>query len=281
MLERPFKDLNSWLAYFRTAEIPVLRRTREHLEALSQDMERVSAKALAQIVMHDPLLALRVLAYLEQKRRSSQITDVTTIERALIMLGVERFLQAFANLPTVENQLAAHPTALLGLLRLVARLRHASAWARDWALSRRDIEVDEVTLAALLHDTSELMLWAFAPNLALQLRQHQAAHPGMRSEAAQRAILGLSLHDLQLALSRSFHLPTLLIELMDGGHSDHPRVRNVACAVNLARHSANGWEDPALPDDYAEIENLLHVDHGTLMQRLGVPETDAPAIAES
>ncbi|MEO6974856.1 MAG: metal-dependent hydrolase, partial [Gallionella sp.] len=38
-----------------------------------------------------------------------------------------------------------------------------------------------------------------------------------------------------------------------------PRVRNVVLAVNLARHSANGWNDTALPDDYRDIGELLRM----------------------
>jgi hypothetical protein len=41
-------------------------------------------------------------------------------------------------------------------------------------------------------------------------------------------------------------------------------------AVDLARHSANGWDDPALPDDFRAIEELLHVSHETLMHKLGL-----------
>ncbi len=42
-------------------------------------------------------------------------------------------------------------------------------------------------------------------------------------------------------------------------NADQPRVRNVQLAVNLARHSANGWDDAALPDDYKDIGELLRV----------------------
>ena len=51
-----------------------------------------------------------------------------------------------------------------------------------------------------------------------------------------------------------------------------PRVRNVVLAVNLARHSAENWENPGLPDDFRGIEKLLHVDRDILLQRLSVPE---------
>ncbi len=46
---------------------------------------------------------------------------------------------------------------------------------------------------------------------------------------------------------------------MDDDHAEQQRVRNVILAVNLARHSANGWDDAALPDDYVEISKLLSI----------------------
>jgi hypothetical protein len=78
------------------------------------------------------------------------------------------------------------------------------------------------------------------------------------------------MNDLHLRLARAWHLPELLTTLMDHGNADNPRIKNVTLAVDLARHSANGWDDPALPDDYRAIEELLHVSHETLMHKLGL-----------
>lgn len=47
------------------------------------------------------------------------------------------------------------------------------------------------------------------------------------------------------------------------------RVRNVILAVNLARHSANGWDDAALPDDYEDIAKLLHLQASEVMIIVG------------
>ena len=46
-------------------------------------------------------------------------------------------------------------------------------------------------------------------------------------------------------------------------------VRNVILAVNLARHSANGWDDAALPDDYDEIGRLLHLNSDDIKTIVG------------
>lgn len=269
MLELPFGDLQSWVLYLSKVELPVLKRTAQQISELRQAEDRVTSRAIAHVVLQDPLMALKVLAYLEARRRRSQITDITTIDRAIMMLGISPFFSDFEQMSRVEDQLAAHPQALLGLLRVVARAKRAAHFARDWALLRHDLDVEEITVAALLHDVAETLLWSFAPRLALQVQELQSANPEMRSHLAQCAVLGVSLHDLQLALAQAWRLPALLVSLMDGEHSGHPRVRNVLCAVNLARHSAKGWNDPALPDDYAEIEKLLGMSHEALLARLG------------
>jgi hypothetical protein len=36
-------------------------------------------------------------------------------------------------------------------------------------------------------------------------------------------------------------------------------VRNVQLAIRVARHSALGWDNPALPDDVADIAVLLNM----------------------
>jgi hypothetical protein len=46
-------------------------------------------------------------------------------------------------------------------------------------------------------------------------------------------------------------------------------------ANNFARHLANGWDDPALPDDIDEIERLLHIGREQLLLRLGTPAEHA------
>jgi hypothetical protein len=35
-------------------------------------------------------------------------------------------------------------------------------------------------------------------------------------------------------------------------------VRNVVLAVRLARHTSEGWNNPAIPDDIDEIAQLLN-----------------------
>lgn len=275
MIDSPLPDLDSWTAYFIQADLPVLRHTVNELDALRENAENVNARALSSVILHDPLMTLRLLAYIEEHRRQRQNADITTIERALMMIGIGPFFRDFQRLPLVEDRLKPHPKALLGLLRVIARARRAAHWAREWAVLRHDLDVDEITVATLLHDVAEILMWCFAPNLALRVKDMQTQDRSLRSAAAQEQIYNIPLHPLQLALAKAWHLPELLTTLMDHHNADHPRVRNVTLAVDLARHSANGWDDAALPDDYKAIEDLLHLSHESLMHKLGL-DTPAP-----
>jgi len=71
--------------------------------------------------------------------------------------------------------------------------------------------------------------------------------------------------ELQRQLAIDWHLPELLKNLLDPALAKTSRVRNVTLAVNLARHSAQGWDNAALPDDYREIGDLLRMEPERVM----------------
>lgn len=275
MINRPFSDLPAWVRHFSQVEIPVLRRTVQQMELLRQHEDEVNARTLAGVVQQDPLMALKVFNYLEANRRRSQTTDITTLDRAIMMLGVTPFFRIFQRPPIVEEALKAHPKALVGLLKTISRIHRAVDFARDWAVLRHDLEVGDIVVATLLHDSAELLMWSFAPGLSLQVKEMQALDSDLRSSVAQERVFGIQLIDLQQELARTWNLPRLLIALMDDKQIEHARVRNVACAINLARHSAQGWNNPALLEDYRDIAQLLHVSERTVMIRLGQAE-EAP-----
>ncbi|MEC5387244.1 HDOD domain-containing protein [Uliginosibacterium sp. H3] len=271
MIAAPLTSIDSYIAYFSQAPLPVLRRTVRALAELRADEDSVSGRRIATVVLQDPLMTLRVLVYIEANRRSAQNHDITTIERAIMMIGITPFFDKFSDLPTVEEQLGSHPRSLLGVLHVIARARQAASYARDWAVIRHDLDVDEVTVAALLHEAAEILCWCFAPELMQRITQQMLDTPGLRSAKAQSDTLGFDMHEIQLALVNAWHLPELLITLMDDDQAHNPRVRNVVLANNLARHASKGWQDPALPDDYSAVASLLHMSNEQLLKRLDVP----------
>lgn len=271
MLNQPLQDIDAWVLFFSNNCLPVLRVTKRRLNEMREDLDSVDARELARLILLDPIMTVRVMAFIQPMRGRSLQRDITTIASAVMMAGIEPFFRHFEELPTVEEMLKGQdPHALLGVLQIIRRAQRAAEYAHDWAIWRHDTNMEEVRIAALLHDLAEILVWCFAPKLGLDIRAQQIAKPTMRSADAQMNTLGLTFQDIQMALCRVWHLPELLLTLIDDANAEQPRVRNVTLAVRLARHSANGWEDPALPDDYTDIGQLLNITPSAVRQRLGL-----------
>ena len=262
------REETAWVRALDAVEIPVLGRTVEDLARLREREEQVVARDIARVLLHDPLFTLRVLRYLQAHRRAAQTADITTIEHALMMIGISPFFAHFDALPAIESRLAGQPRALEGFMRVACRAHQAALYARDWALVRHDLNADEVAIAALLHDLAEMLLWCFAPEMALHISAMLRADRSLRSSEAQLRVLGFRLAQLQDALIAGWGLAPLLRTLMDDMHATNPRVINVALAVDLARHSALGWTDAALPDDCAAVQRFLKLPHAELLARI-------------
>ena len=183
-------------------------------------------------------MTVRVLAFTQPIRGRSLQHDITTIASAVMMAGIEPFFRHFAELFTIEDQLKdAGAPALLGVLQIIRRAQRAADYAQDWAIWRHDINLEEVRIAALLHDLAEILVWCSAPRLGLAIHEQQRSDPTLRSADVQKKHLGFTFQEIQLELCRVWHLPELLQTLIDDHNAEQPRVRNVALAVQLARTS--------------------------------------------
>lgn len=271
MLDHPLSGIDDWGVLFSNNSLPVLRVTKRHIDEMRQNIDRVDARALAKIILLDPIMTVRVLAFIQPMRGKSLQHDITTIASAIMMCGIEPFFNRFKDLPTIEGILqGVDRHAMLGVIQIIRRAQRAAEYAYDWAVWRHDISMEEVRIAALLHDLAEILVWCFAPKLGLEIQAMQTASPNMRSVDAQVNVIGFSFADIQSSLCKIWQLPNLLLELIDDENAHLPRVQNVSLAVRLARHSAHGWEDPALPDDYIDIGKMLNITPEAVMQHIGL-----------
>ena len=267
-LTAPLPDLGAWVARFRGAEIPVLAQTAEALEAMRANEDAVDANQIGEMVAADPLMTLKVLAYAAAHRPARVVTDTETVTAALVLMGISPFFRAFGPQPTLEERLAEQPEALAGLGEVIRRAHRGATFALAFAVHRMDPDAPLIHEAALLYDFAEMLLWCHAPALALRIRDAQRTDPTLRSAVIQREVLGIELHDLQQALMKAWRLPEMLRRISDDRHAEQANVRNVLLAVRLARHTAAGWDNAALPDDVADIASLLNLAPPAALQLL-------------
>ena len=270
-LTTPLPSLEAWVDTLARAEIPVLAETAEALEHMRATEDDVDAHMLGEMMSTDPLMTLKVLVHASEQRRSRNAgmrADAETVTAALVLTGISPFFRAFGPQPTLEAVLADHEEALLGLSRVMQRAERASRFALGFAAHRADPDAAVIHSAALLHDFAEMLLWVHAPDLALQIASLQDADRHLRSQAAQKQVLGIALADLEQALMRRWHLPELLTRITSEKDARDPQVRCVQLAVRLARHTARGWDDAAVPDDLHDIAELLNLSEASALKLL-------------
>lgn len=268
---RTNRTVKDWVAFFKAAEIPVLRQTAREIAQLQAREDETGARDITRVVINDPLMMFKVLAYANNHRSRHQLQDLVQVEQAIIMMGTGTFFAQIPTVPHVEDVLHEHMSALIDLLKLMIRAHRSGYFAAEFAAHLMDLHAEEVRVAASLHDFAEMLMWCFNPDAMGEISQRQAADKTLRSRVVQQEVLGFRLLELQAELVQVFNLPPLLSDLMDEARADLPRVRNVKLAVNLARHSADGWDNAALPDDYKDIADLLHVDVERVKHIVGVP----------
>ncbi len=259
MASTPSDRTAHWARLLSERPVPVLAATRDTLAQCRERPDHVDANALADVVLRDPLMALRLLTVVTQRLGPRLNRPVETVTAGLVLLGIEPFFHAFGELEGVEDRLADRPVALAGVKALVARAHRAARLAAAFAVHRQDDNAEALHQAALLTQFSGLLLWCEAPDAAQAIADRQAADPQLRSIDAQRAVLGVELAAVESALMARWGLPSLLEELMQPGLPTPAGPRSVRLAVRIARHSQHGWDNPALAQDYAELGRLLHV----------------------
>ena len=271
----PPRSVAGWASLFEHSQLPVLADTAEALEELRVREDAVDARMLADAIVNDPLMTLKVLAHVAKLRRGREGNDTETVTEALVMMGIPPFFHTFGPQAVAEVRLAEVPQALAGFQRVLRRSHRAARFAIGFAVHRMDHDASVIHEAALLHDFAELLMWLHAPALALEIEQRQRADPTLRSAVVQKQLLNVELAELQHALMTAWHLPGLLVRIAD----DHaqtmtPQVRNVMLAIRVARHSADGWTNAALPDDMREIGQLLQLSPEPTARLLQEIDTD-------
>ncbi|WP_041673398.1 HDOD domain-containing protein [Sulfuricella denitrificans] len=252
------KTLNEWVEELKSWEMPVLQRSVREISKLAGRAEKVTAGEIAEVVLRDPLMTLKVLRLVNGMSRSRLSNEITTVEHAVMMLGVGPFFNRLSNLKAVEEDLKTLDGALPGLMQAMSRAHHAAWQARDWANFRADMKSEEVYIGALLYDMGEILLWAYAPEQALQIRRLVRRNK-IGLAQAQKEILGFDSRELQFALAEVWRLPELMQLFMHSENSVQPRVLGVTLAASVARLAETGWHGPALLADYEVIAGMLHM----------------------
>ena len=243
--------VSQWAAFFEHQALPVMARSKQLLGELeAAEGEQLSPRALANIVLQDPLLCLSLLREAERRKSHRLERETTTVLAAILQLGVDTFCKLLQASPTVDEQNA-------GLLRVESRAYIAARLALTWSAGRGDLNPEEVALAALLGGIGDLLLWVYVPEIPQKADALLRSRLAMRSAQAQTMACGFTFKDLTLQCAERWKLPALVIQLLRG--SESVRAQMTRTCANAARHVLDESETSnlALAADLVEAARLI------------------------
>lgn len=258
------KSLEQWVAETTLESLPVLRRTALAVSRMARNSENLTATDISEIILHDPLMTLKVIGFVNFRSRGRFGASIVTAQGAVIMLGVPPFFDHFAALSTIEDTMQGREKEMNGLLNCLSRAHHAAWQARDLATLRADVKAEEVYVGALLHDMGEMVMWCAAPELMRKIIK-AVRRDKITYEEAEKSILGFSLWEFQLALADAWKLPELLLTFMDNKNATNPRDLMAIICSALARHAATGWHSARLLADYEVIAGQFNFSTGEVI----------------
>lgn len=182
--------------------LPTLGSTLGRLtQMLESDTDAV--QDLANVILADVSLTQRLLqlANLLPNRQGSP--PVTTITRAIMVLGF--------------NQIRTAAVSLILLDGLGSDVRHAvredfhhallaGSLARELLAGARGEESEEASIAAMFRSVGRVLLATFAPDAYAAVRQIETGE-GVSSAVASRRVLGKTLEDLTLRIMQTWSVP--------------------------------------------------------------------------
>lgn len=247
--------LQDWLVRLGPSELPAFGQTLAELSVLRREGEGLPANRVASAILSDPYLTLRVLHNANNRARHEP--NVTTVEHALMMSGLQAFMESVRDIAPLENTaFGRDPQAMGQVLALLRVAQHAAWQARDFAVLHRDIRAEEVEVAALIHYIPLFLLWLKTPAEARHLTRAYRRFP---AEQAEQDVLGIPLKHLRQELLTSWMMPDLTRDLLDDRHGERDRQTLLRGCLDLAGHCARGWWAPELLEDYvrlAGVENM-------------------------
>ena len=233
------ENLENWIERISNNELPIFKYTVHAInDVVSQDAS--STSDLSQIILRDANLTARVLRVANSAAYNVTGSQISTISRAIVYLGFNLVRDISMSLAIIDALLSGEQKE--NALGLMAESFHAAVQARDFAESRGDDGAEEIFIAALLKNIGEITFWCVAGEEGVQIQELMKTQ-GFSKEMAEQEVLGFTLEQLTIGLTRGWHLSDLLHSAINTPSMKNPRIKDIVLAIEVAKASRKGWSD--------------------------------------
>jgi len=250
----PSTPLARWVKKLSEEEMPVFAQTVSEINRILGS-EEFSSLSLARVILQDPTMTAKVLKLANSAFYNPGHAAVSTISRAVVVLGFNAVQAICISIAVVESLLrgAAKERIQLELARSI----HAATQARSLALTLKDQASEEIFIAALLLNLGQMAFWCFAGDEGRDLDVALSLSNDPDPSEVEKRVVGFKLMHLTAALAQEWKLTPLVDETLKGKTSNSQRGRCIELGHRIARESENGWASPGMKIVAADVAKFL------------------------
>lgn len=246
--------LRSWVVRLSEEEIPIFSQTVAEISRI-MSKEEYSTMALSRVILQDPSMTAKVLKLANSVFYNPGGTPISTITRAVMVLGFEAVQIICISIAVIES-LVQGP-AKERVQRELARSIHAATQARNLSMQAKLLESEEVFIAALLLNLGQMAYWCFAGSEGEALDAALRADPESDPEEIEAQVLGFKLSHLTSAIAQEWQLTPLVSEALKGRSSKDARGQSIHLGHRIAREAESGWATHEMKQIVNEASRLL------------------------
>lgn len=233
------ENLDNWVERISQNELPIFKYTVLAInDVVSKDASSIAD--LSRTILRDANLTARVLRIANSASYNVTGSKISTISRAIVYLGFNLVRDISMSLAVIDALLSGETKE--HTLMLMAESFHAAVQARDFAERRGDVAAEEIFIAALLKHIGEISFWCVAGEEGKQIKELMQKQ-NFTAAMAQYEVLGFTLEQLTVGLTRDWHLSDLLHSAINNPKMSNPRVKDIALALEISGAASKGWKD--------------------------------------
>jgi HD-like signal output (HDOD) protein len=190
---------------------------------LSSDSKQLSASELSNIILKDYGFATKLLKLVNSAYYSSSHGKITTITRAVVLLGFEKVSMAAASLLLFEHLESKYS---------VPELKEGAVMAFWSGLIAKDVakimdleEGEEAFICAMLYNLGKQIVLFYLPKEYADISK-LVLKKGTSESEASKSVLGISFEELGIAVAEKWNLPDKIVTSMKRLSRDELQSRN-------------------------------------------------------
>jgi HD-like signal output (HDOD) protein len=246
------KNIAQWIEFISDADFPLFNETMQQLNDARQS-DSSHANEITKIILHDTNLTASVLKLANSAYFNRQAKQVSTISRAIVMLGVNTIHSLALSAMMLSN--VATPEAPQPLLSCIANSFFRGLLARKIAIHKKSIDPEEAYIAGLLQEFGRIAFWHLA-GVSRDLIQEKM-ESGMSSADAERQVLGFTLSHLNTELFKKWRLNHWILNSKDQKVVEKGPLGNVIFADKITELLSNDWRHPDLGDVIYDLSGYI------------------------